>query len=349
MSRTIKKIAPIASIALPLLLPGLGTAIGTALLGASSAAPILGNAIIGAGLGAASGGGLKGAAVGGLTSGLAAGGGEAIASGLGATGAAAKGLGSAIAGGVGSAAAGGDIGDIALGAGLAGATGYAMGGGSVPGLGNVRGASLDQVSAIPGAQGPTQGSGILGSVGGLGGLGSLTNTQAGGGNPMKLGSLLSAGSDVYGYMQSKDDIEEIQKMLAKQSGRAQSLYTPYTQAGEQALQNMQAPSLEALQADPGYQFRLQQGQQALERSLAAQGLGQSGAALKAAQQYGQGLADQTYNDYFARQGQLANYGYGATSGLGSLYTNMGNTMAAAELERMNQRNNMLSGLGGLFG
>ena len=106
--------------------------------------------------------------------------------------------------------------------------------------------------------------------------------------------------------------------------------------------------MEALQADPGYQFQLQQGNQALERSLAARGLGQSGAALKAAQEYGQGLANQTYNDYFNRQAQLAGQGFGAAQGLGSLYTNLGNVQAAAELEKINQRNKLLSGLGGLF-
>ena len=166
---------------------------------------------------------------------------------------------------------------------------------------------------------------------------------------MNLGSLLSAGGDVYGYFQGKNDLEDIQKMLAQQSSMAEAQYSPYAQAGQTALANLQAPDLEALQADPGYQFQLGQGQQAVERSLAARGLGQSGAALKAAQEYGQGLASQTYDDYFNRQSQLANLGYGAASGLGSIYSNLGNVQAAAELERMNQRNNMLSSLGGLFG
>lgn len=337
MSSIFRAIAPIA---LSLAAPGFGTAIGTALGASAAAAPIVGNAVIGAGLSAATGGSGKDIAIGGLTGGLAGGGGTAIAQGFGATGAAAKGIGGAIAGGVGGAASGEGLRGAITGAALGGIGGYATSGGRIPGLGNVAGASLDQVTGTPGLQGPTQGSG---------GLGKLTSGIATGGQPMKLGSLLSAGGDVLGYMQGSSDLDDIQEMLERQSRQAQAQFQPYADAGQTALANMQAPSLEALQADPGYQFRLKQGNQALERSLAARGMSQSGAALKAAQEYGQGLADQTYNDFFGRQALIANQGFGAASGLGSLYTNLGNTLAAAEIERMNQRNNMLSGLEGLFG
>ena len=336
MSSIFRAIAPIA---LSLAAPGLGTAIGTALGAGAAAAPIVGNAALGAGFGALGGGGVKGAAVGGLTGGLAGGGGASIAKGLGATGATAQGLGGAIAGGVGGAASGGGLEGALTGAALGGGLNYVTAGGRIPGLGNVAGSTLDQTTGQANMQGPTQGSGALGQ---------LTSASLGG-QPVKLGSLLNTAGKLYGYGQSESDLEDLQNMLAAQSAQAQAQFAPYAQAGETALQNMQAPSMEALMADPGYQFRLQQGNQALERSLAARGLGQSGAALKAAQEYGQGLADQTYNDYFARQAQLANRGFGAAQGLGSLYTNLGNVQAAAEIERMNQRNRMLSGLGGLFG
>lgn len=338
MSSILKSIAPIG---LSFLAPGLGTAIGTALGAGAAAAPIVGSSVLGAGLGAASGGGLEGAVTGGLTGGLAGGGGSMIAEGFGAApGAASQGLGSAIASGVGSAASGGDLGDVLTSAALGGGIGYAASGGNIPGIGNVAGSSLDQITGVSGMQGPTQGSGLLGSI---------TSKSIGGAQPMKLGSLLQAGGDIYGYMQGRKDIKDIENILAQQSANASALYQPYAQAGENAIANMQAPDMEALMNDPAYQFRLQQGNQALERSLAAQGLGQSGAALKAAQQYGQGLAQQTYDDYFNRQSQMANLGASAAGGLGSLYTNLGNTQAAAELERINQRNKMISGLGGLFG
>ena len=47
---------------------------------------------------------------------------------------------------------------------------------------------------------------------------------------------------------------------------------------------------------PQYQFLQKQGQQALDRSAAARGMGYSGAQMKAAQQYGQDLASQQYDN-----------------------------------------------------
>jgi hypothetical protein len=53
-------------------------------------------------------------------------------------------------------------------------------------------------------------------------------------------------------------------------------------------------------ADPGYQFRLDQGQKAIERSAAARGGVLSGAAVKAAADYNQGSASQEYNNAYNR-------------------------------------------------
>ena len=65
---------------------------------------------------------------------------------------------------------------------------------------------------------------------------------------------------------------------------------------------------------PQYQFLQKQGQQALDRSAAARGMGYSGAQMKAAQQYGQDLASQQYDkeydraakEYFNKYDQAAN-------------------------------------------
>lgn len=53
-------------------------------------------------------------------------------------------------------------------------------------------------------------------------------------------------------------------------------------------------------ADPGYAFRLAQGQQAMDRSAAAAGGLQSGAALKAAARYGQDMGSQEYGNAWNR-------------------------------------------------
>lgn len=95
----------VAPIALNMFVPGLGTAIGTALGATGTAASTLGSAIIGGGLGAL-GGGKEGALMGMLG---APGVGQAVGSGLGMTGRFGQLAGSALAGGVGSKLTGGDF------------------------------------------------------------------------------------------------------------------------------------------------------------------------------------------------------------------------------------------------
>ena len=87
--------------------------------------------------------------------------------------------------------------------------------------------------------------------------------------------------------------------------------------------------------NPAYQFQLKQGQQALDRSSAARGMGYSGAQMKAAQEYGQGLASQQYDkeynrasgefgDYFNRLAGLSQGGQqaaGSMANAGSQYAN----------------------------
>jgi hypothetical protein len=55
-----------------------------------------------------------------------------------------------------------------------------------------------------------------------------------------------------------------------------------------------------LQMDPGYQFRLQEGMKALERSAAARGGATGGAALKAITRFGQDMASQEFGAAFDR-------------------------------------------------
>jgi hypothetical protein len=59
-------------------------------------------------------------------------------------------------------------------------------------------------------------------------------------------------------------------------------------------------SAKDFQADPGYAFRLSEGQKALDRSAAARGGLISGSALKAASRYGQEMGSQEYTNAFNR-------------------------------------------------
>ena len=81
---------------------------------------------------------------------------------------------------------------------------------------------------------------------------------------------------------------------------------PWMRAGEQAL-NKLIPltdytkfGMDQFQQDPGYAFRLSEGQKALDRSAAARGGLISGGALRAAQRYGQDLGSQEYMNAFNR-------------------------------------------------
>lgn len=61
-----------------------------------------------------------------------------------------------------------------------------------------------------------------------------------------------------------------------------------------------APTLEQARNEPGYQFTLGQGQQAIERSAAAKGSILNPGTLKALDRYSQGLADTTYSNVYGR-------------------------------------------------
>lgn len=110
-----------------------------------------------------------------------------------------------------------------------------------------------------------------------------------------------------------------------------------------------------LTQDPGYQFNKQQGELALDRKAAAGGSYFSGGALKDAQTFGQGLADNTYNNAFSRYLTQNNDTYnklaGATgTGLtaanaaGNIQEGIGNSKAGAGISTANTINSTLSSL-----
>lgn len=61
-----------------------------------------------------------------------------------------------------------------------------------------------------------------------------------------------------------------------------------------------APTLQDAEKEPGYQFRLQSGQDALEHSAAAKGLLRTGGTLKDIIGYGQNFASQEYGNVYNR-------------------------------------------------
>ena len=92
----------------------------------------------------------------------------------------------------------------------------------------------------------------------------------------------------------------------EQFDRTMEMQAPFREAGVRALNKLEAASeytpfgMAQFQADPGYGFRFEQGQKALERSAAARGGLISGNTGGALQQFGQGLASQEYQNAFNR-------------------------------------------------
>ena len=81
---------------------------------------------------------------------------------------------------------------------------------------------------------------------------------------------------------------------------------PFYDVGVNALPELVSASkyepftMDKFQADPGYAFRLGEGQKQLERTAAARGGLLSGGALKAATRYGQEMGSQEYTNAFNR-------------------------------------------------
>ena len=129
-----------------------------------------------------------------------------------------------------------------------------------------------------------------------------------------------------------------------------------------------AAGFQGFQQSPGYQFNLDQGNQAMERMAAARGLRLSGGTLKEGAKFASGLASQDYGNWWNRMaglagagqaaaGQQANAGTNYANAFGQNVTNAGNARASgyAGVNDAMQGgiNNAFSGFGmaqsGMFG
>lgn len=182
-----------------------------------------------------------------------------------------------------------------------------------------------------------------------------------------LGALLGVGSSLLGASKTRSAQKKALQAQQAAAAAAQERLAPYEQTGQQANDLVQqglatgtlggsfVPS--DLSNDPGYQFRLAEGQKQLDRLQSARGILDSGEAIKQAQSFGQGLADQTYNDAYNRwlqeqqnrnniltgQQQL---GYGAAAGGSNIDLGVGNNQAQYQMGRNDAT---LQGIGGAVG
>lgn len=348
MSSFFKKIAPLAALAIPFAGPALGAALGAG----AAFAPAVGGSILGAGLGAAQGGGLKGALTGAALQGIGAGlpssgiGMETL--GLSATQSAA--LGGALQGAGTGVADGEGLSGALTGAVLGGAGNYALAGGLPETLGTPSGV---------GEMGPMRGTGIVGSVTrnipSLGLTGNTVSPTTQGGGPLTQsgtgGTMFNRSSlgNIASTLQQYNQQDKLKEELLKAQQRAEASYAPYAQAGQTGLSNiLRGFDPGDITQNSGYQFRLAEGQKALERSLAARGMSNSGAALKAAQDYGQNLAaeeyDNAYRRWYQENANLASSGQNAAGKVAPIYDKMGDIEANAMTGKSNLVNRTLQQL-----
>lgn len=77
----------------------------------------------------------------------------------------------------------------------------------------------------------------------------------------------------------------------------------------------QPPTYEQATSDPGYQFRVKEGQRAIENSAAARGALRTGATLKGLSDYNQNAASQEYGNVFNRYNTGFNTRFGVAQAL----------------------------------
>lgn len=272
------------------------------------------------------------------------------------------------------------IGAIAGGA-LGGAAGGAIGGGGLKsallgaGLGGLGGATIGNISGLGskllGTTGGAFGPATAAQVASAGGTNAaLTNLAAGsglkgilsgGGGLSNLSTLARVGTSLYGGSQDDKALKDAQRAMLTAQGRATEQLQPYGQIGLQAQQQL-SNNLSSgfdpgdLTQDRGYQFRLNEGMDKLNASLAAQGLGQSGGAMKALEDYRQQFAaneyQNAYDRWLSQNNQLAgvgNQGRVTAGDLSTLAQETGLVNAGTIKEQNDARNKriaeILAGLG----
>lgn len=104
-----------------------------------------------------------------------------------------------------------------------------------------------------------------------------------------------------------------------------------------------------LQNDPGYQFGLSQGTQALERGAAARGGLYSGATMKALQRYGQDYAGTKFNEAFNRNQAFNDSRFGRLASLAGLGQAGSSQVAASGQNYANNVGGNLIGLANVQG
>ncbi len=153
---------------------------------------------------------------------------------------------------------------------------------------------------------------------------------------------------------------QLQAQIAREEAERRE---PWRQAGLRALPQLEnyAPvSMEGWEADPGYQYRMEQGLLGVQGGRAAQGQLHSGNTLRALMDYGQNQASQEYGNVYNRRSaentqgfnrlaSLADIGQTAESGIGRSQQNMGTNLSNLALGNATAQGNAGMAQAGAWG
>lgn len=180
----------------------------------------------------------------------------------------------------------------------------------------------------------------------------------------------SAGSAIYGASQAgkaadaqvASNAEAIAEQR-RQYDQSRADLAPYRIVGTNALADLAQATGPTYEQSPGYQFRMDEGLKAVNRSASAKGLMASGANQKALTRYGQGVASDDYNTWYNRKAGQAGIGQTATntgiaaggaasSNIGNALIGQGNARASGYADAANAYSggvNNLAYLAGIYG
>lgn len=184
-------------------------------------------------------------------------------------------------------------------------------------------------------------------------------------------------SAVLGYMGSQNAANTQSNAASNATNAQVSMFNqqeqdtaPWRQAGATALSQMANPDFQKsftssdFQEDPGYQYRMQQGQQAIERAAAAHGGANTGDTLKALTNFNQNQASNEYQNAYNRftndqstrfnrlasiagtgqtaNGEIMNAGTNTANQIGQNTISAGNAAAAGQMGATNAISNGLT-------
>lgn len=162
-----------------------------------------------------------------------------------------------------------------------------------------------------------------------------------------LGALLGAGASILGGLfgaNAADKAADAQLQAAREATQLQrymydtsrSDMLPWLDAGKTALgtymselglgEGATGPS-NAFKETPGYQWRVQQGEQGVLNNLSAMGMKNSGRALKSLETFRQGIASEEYGNWLNRIAGVAGQGQQQANSMAGYSQNAANSMA----------------------